>query len=394
MGAINITYRKEMERELQRTQILESLGILAGGIGHDFNNILAGIYGNSQLARKRLDRGESVAAYLKGIERATDRAVSLARQLLTFAKGGAPVRKIASITEIVRETADFALRGSNVNCSFGLPAGLWPCHVDPGQISQVMHNLIINAAQAMPNGGTIEVTAANMEIDSGAKLPLTQGRYLRLSVRDHGVGIPREYIHRIFEPYFTTKQKGVGLGLAVSYSIIAKHGGYITASSEQGGGATFTIYLPASMEPLPAPNKHADVPFEGGGHILLVDDDDIVREVGKEILADLGYQVTALSNGSDAIEVFAAARLSPSPIDAVILDLTIPGGMGGKETLQRLRRIAPDIKAIVSSGYSDDPVMANPESYGFMGVISKPYDIDEMAALLRKILGAGKSERQ
>jgi len=384
-SAMNITYRKEMEKEIQKAQILESLGILAGGIGHDFNNILAGICGNAQLARKKSQRGADTTSYLDSIEKATERAGSLARQLLTFSKGGAPIRKIASIAELVHDTAEFALRGSTVNCAFSFAPDLLPCSIDQGQISQVVNNLVINAGQAMPGGGTIEIDAVNAEILPECGIPLRAGRYVKILVKDRGVGIPRENLSRIFEPYFTTKPKGSGLGLTVSYSIVTRHEGFITADSTVGVGTTFTVYLPASQGAPDQPIKPEVDRSRQHGRVLLMDDDEIVRTIGQEVLKEIGYDVVVALDGGEVLELYERAHTAGESFCAVILDLTIPGGMGGKETVQKLREIDPDVKAVVSSGYSDDPVMAKPQEYGFSGVISKPYNIDELAAVIRAV---------
>ncbi|MBD3344472.1 MAG: PAS domain S-box protein [Chitinivibrionales bacterium] len=386
IGAINITDKKEMEKELQKAQILESLGILAGGIGHDFNNILTGIYGNVQLAHKKLLKGEDIKGFLEGIEKASDRAVSLSRQLLTFSKGGDPIKKTASITDILKETAEFGLHGSNVGCEFRIADGLWRCNMDVSQISQVFNNLVINAAQAMPEGGAIKIGAENIRIGPDTRLPLKEGNYIKAWVQDHGIGIKKENIEKIFDPYFSTKQEGSGLGLAVSYSIISKHEGLITAASTLGKGTTFYIYLPAVQEASGKKSIPGETKTEGKGRVLLMDDDEIVKIVGEEILTDSGYLVVTAERGETAIKLYQNGMDSGAPFDIVILDLTVPGGMGGRETIKHLQSIDPTVTAVVSSGYSDDPVMANPENYGFSGVVSKPYNIDDLNSMLNRLI--------
>lgn len=385
-SGMNISLLKEMEKELQKTQILESLGILAGGIGHDFNNILAGIVGNVQLAQKKLQRGESATSYLQGINKATERAVSLSHQLLTFSKGGAPIKKIASVSELLRETAGFALRGSNVGCEFDIDQDLWQCQIDQGQISQVVNNLVINASQSMIHGGTITINARNDSLEEDTCLPLKPGPYVRIAIEDQGSGIPPEHLRRVFEPYFTTKRKGTGLGLAVSYSIVSKHAGYITVDSRVNRGTTFTVYLPAQPVDTKTPEVEEVEPLGGTGRILLMDDDDIVREVGSETLNELGYEVVLAEHGQKAVDLYCEAARCGKPFAAVILDLTVPGGMGGKDTLAKIREFDESVRAIVSSGYSDDPIMASPEQYGFCGVIRKPYDMDELDQVVRSAI--------
>ncbi|MBD3320205.1 MAG: PAS domain S-box protein [Chitinivibrionales bacterium] len=390
IGAINVTDKKEMEKELQKAQILESLGILAGGIGHDFNNILTGIYGNVQLAQKKLAKGDNIEGFLESIEKATDRAVSLSKQLLTFSKGGEPIKKVTPITDLLKETAEFGLHGSNVGCEFQIADDLWSCNIDTSQVGQVLNNLVINAGQAMPEGGTIVIGAANIHIGADSRLPLQEGPYVKIWVQDHGIGIRKENIGKIFDPYFTTKQKGSGLGLAVSYSVISKHGGLITAESSLGSGTTFYTYIPAVHETEKSPDRTEEARVEGKGNVLLMDDDEIVKIVGKEILTDIGYAVTTAENGEEAVQLYRNAMDSGAPFDIVILDLTIPGGMGGQETIKKLHSIDPDVTAIVSSGYSDDPVMAHPQEYGFKGVVSKPYNIDDLTSIMNRLM---KSKR-
>ncbi|MBD3422528.1 MAG: PAS domain S-box protein [Chitinivibrionales bacterium] len=390
-SAADITDRKVMEKELQKTEILESLGVLAGGIGHDFNNILAGIYGNVQLAKKKINKGEIVVSYLDGIEKATERAVSLAKQLLTFSKGGAPIRKLASITELLKESSEFALRGSNVNCTYEIEDDLWPSNVDEGQIAQVMNNLVLNASHAMPTGGTITIRAQNLMLTPESGVPLKQGRYIKVSVIDNGIGIPGDYLSKIFDPYFSTKQKGSGLGLAVTYSVVSRHDGYISAHSKVGEGTVFYFYLPASKEKAEDYLQEAPAPIAGEGKILLMDDDDIVRTVGSEILKDFGYEVVTTQHGAEAIDEYKQAMAAGEPYDVVILDLTIPGAIGGKEACTKLREIDPEVLAVVSSGYSDDPVMSHPEQFGFNGVATKPYQIDDLGLLVQRLIARKRS---
>ena len=393
-----INDREKMEHELLKAQKLESLGTLAGGIAHDFNNLLASIMGNISLAMLDLNRDNGVYRLLEGAEKASLRAQDLTRQLLTFSKGGAPVKKTVAIGELIREVAGFTLPGSRVNYDFSLPDDLWFVDVDEGQVSQVIHNLVINADHAMPKGGTISISCENVVVADPPKLPLRQGSYVQVSVQDHGVGIAQAHLSKIFDPYFTTKQKGSGLGLATSYSIIRQHGGNIFAESELGKGTTFTLYLPASISGKAKKGANELKLFTGTGRILLMDDEEDVRRTTGDVLKRLGYTVEFAEDGATAVELYQKMRLAGTPFDAVIMDLTIPGGMGGKETLTKLLEVDPDVKAIVSSGYSNDPIMADYRTYGFRGVVTKPYRIKDLAETLHTVLlhtsSSGLSQEQ
>jgi len=374
------------EKELQKLERLESLGILAGGIAHDFNNILTAVVGNLSLAKRHIDPENKAFQLLTQMEKSLSRAQCLTQQLLTFAKGGAPIKKLASISELMKDTITFALRGSNVKSEFLMSDTLWPVEIDAGQISQVLHNLAINAKQAMPHGGTIKIYAENVTIEAKDALPLQEGRYLKISLQDEGIGISKENLSHIFDPYFTTRKEGTGLGLAVVFSIIKKHGGYITAESQEGNGSAFHIYLPASEKEFSeAKGIEKEKLHFSEGRILVMDDQEIVREITGEILIFLGYQAEFSTNGEEAIELYKKARESGKPFDAVILDLTIPGGIGGREVIQELREIDPDVKAIVSSGYSNDPIMSDYRQYGFSEVITKPYSIEEFSKALNRM---------
>lgn len=388
----DVTHKRQMEAELLKMEKLSSLGILAGGIAHDFNNILTGIMGNLSLAMVSLPSRGELYQRLAEAEQATLRARDLVQQLLTFAKGGAPVKELASLEEIIRESATFAGRGSQVRCVVQCPKDLWPAEVDPGQISQVIQNLVINAIQAMPTGGTVTITAENTHLGNNHGLPLSPGRYVKITVQDQGLGIPPDYLPKIFDPYFSTKQKGSGLGLATAYSIIKNHQGYITVESTLGVGTQFFIYLPASSRRLK--RTAADRPTllrTGQGRILVMDDDPDVRQVAGKILEHLGYEAGFATDGAEAIKIYQEARQMGSPYDAVIMDLTIPGGMGGQEALRVLKEIDPGLKAIVSSGYADDPVMTRFKEYGFSGVIKKPYRVDTFSQVLYEVLQARSS---
>ncbi len=382
----DVSERKKTESELMKLEKLESLGILAGGIAHDFNNLLTVILGNISLAQLDASESEPLCKRLSDGERAVLRARELTQQLLTFAKGGAPIKKTASVKEIVKEACSFSLSGSNVKCLFAFAHDLRPADVDSGQISQVIHNLVINATQAMPDGGTLHVTCENTVVPAGTTLPLKPGLYVRISLRDQGTGIPREMLSKIFDPYFTTKPKGSGLGLATSYSIIKKHDGHIDVDSEPGTGSVFHIYLPVSHRELPAHPSEPHAFVRGIGKVLVMDDEEDVRSVVGAMLKALGYEPVFARDGAEALAIYQNAAQTGNNVDVVIMDLTIPGGMGGKETIKKMLEIDHRARVIVASGYSNDPVMSSFESYGFSGVIAKPYTMDTLAITLQAVI--------
>lgn len=386
----DISDRKKMEEERLLLSKLESLGLLAGGIAHDFNNILTAILGNISLARMETGQGQAPTRFclqrMEEAEKACLRARALAGQLLSFAKGGLPIKKPTAVPALLQESVNLALSGSKVRSQLILPEDLWLVEVDEAQISQVFNNLLINADQAMPAGGTITVRAENVMV--GDELTLEKGDYVRITISDQGVGIPPHYLHKIFDPYFTTKQKGSGLGLATSYSIIRNNAGYISVESESGVGTTFSVYLPATHAAEPAPKIAVSAPLPGQGRILVMDDEEMVREILSNMLGKLGYEPVCAVDGEEAIRLYQEARASGRPFTAAIFDLTVPGGMGGKEAIRRLLAIDPRIKALVSSGYSEDPIMAEFRNSGFQGVISKPYRIMELSQALAAVINA------
>ncbi|MBU3949737.1 MAG: PAS domain S-box protein [Proteobacteria bacterium] len=384
----DITDRKKMEEEILKSRKLESLGVLAGGIAHDFNNILTAIIGNIAMARMQTKPDDERFELLSEAEAASARAQTLTGQLLTFSKGGAPLKEIASIKDILKESCSFVLRGSKADCEYSIAKDLWPAEVDTGQISQVINNIMINANQAMPEGGMIQIAAENLLIDDSYGLPLTPGEYIRISIKDQGVGISEKHFLNIFDPYFTTKQQGSGLGLATTYSIIKKHDGHITLESQIGIGTTFYIYLPASEETVS--EKEEIQLVTGHGRILVMDDEAPLRKMVGRMLKSLCYESEFAKNGSEAIKMYKEAKEAGKPYDAVILDLTIPGGMGGKEAIKKLLEIDPEIKAIVSSGYSNDPVLANFLEYGFKGIMPKPFETLYLSNVLNEVLKGGK----
>jgi PAS domain S-box-containing protein len=382
----DITREKIREQELLKTQKLESLGVLAGGIAHDFNNLLSGIMGNISLGKLGADQGEDITESLDEALRVASRASALTRQLLVFSKGGAPVKKTASISEVLKDSTIFALRGSKVKCEFSIAKDLRPVRVDLGQFSQVLHNLVLNAVQAMPRGGTIRLDAHNADLKEQSGLPLEVGRYVKILIEDEGLGIPPEHLSKVFDPYFTTKHQGSGLGLTMTYSTIHAHDGHIAVESEMGKGTTFCIYMPASSEELVESEEREVQLKKGSGKILVMDDDEAIREVTEKILLELGYEVGSASDGAETIALYRDAAQSGQPFDAVIMDLTIPGGMGGKEAIQQLLKIDPKVIAIVSSGYSNDPIMSEYKKYGFRGVATKPYRIEKLSWVLHDVL--------
>jgi two-component system cell cycle sensor histidine kinase/response regulator CckA len=392
--------REQLEREtrlqgeLARAGKLESLGLLAGGIAHDFNNLLTVLMGNISLIRGDSGLTPESAESLEQAEKAAGRARDLTQQLLTFAKGGAPIRAAVSLPEIVREVAEFAIRGSKVRCEFDLPGSLWPANVDKGQIGQVVQNIVINAIQAMPEGGVVDIALSNRKVGTELSGVLAPGRYVRLDIADHGPGISAGDLGRIFDPYFTTKKHGSGLGLATVHSIVKKHAGHITAESRIGLGTTFCIWLPAAESAVPFRPEVAPAGLRGAptgqARVLVMDDEVFIRNLASSILRRYGHHVTAVEDGVAAVQEYARARAAGEGYDLVILDLTIPGGMGGREAMEELQRIDPAVRAIVSSGYSNDLVLANYQSHGFRGMISKPYDVADFAHAVENVL---KGER-
>jgi signal transduction histidine kinase/ActR/RegA family two-component response regulator len=382
--------RRQLEEDLLRSRKLESLGVLAGGIAHDFNNLLTAILGNITLSLTATKATDEIHRRLIEAEKASMRAQDLTQQLLTFSRGGAPIREAASIGDLVSDTAGFALRGSNVRLDYEPNPGLWPAEVDPGQISQVINNLIINASQAMPDGGTVTVRTGNEAVAAGDPLPLAPGDYVTISVSDQGVGIFASHLQRIFDPYFTTKQKGSGLGLATVYSIVKRHDGHIEVTSEPGRGATFKVWLPAAPHAKTAPREQVEELTQGNGRVLVMDDEPFVRDVIGAMLERLGYEPAFAEHGEEAIARYEEARRAGTPFDAVIMDLTVPGGMGGVEAARRLRELDPRVRIVVSSGYSNDPVMANFRDYGFVGVARKPFKVGELS----RVMGEALAERR
>jgi CheY-like chemotaxis protein len=350
------------------------------------------ITANVSFAARKIDRGEpEVAASLEEVVGACERAVSLTKQLLTFAGGGAPVRKPTSLGELVRATVDLALHGSKSSAVYDIPPELEPVDVDPGQIGQVITNLVTNADEAMPSGGAVEVRCRNRRVEAGDLSSCAPGKYVELAIADHGVGVAPEVAARLFEPYFSTKQRGSGLGLATAYSIAKRHAGALSVDSRPGEGATFRVLLPAALTlpeaepaaPASADQRRADTVK---ARVLVMDDESAVRAVEAVILTDLGYDVEATADGAQAIRAFVQAQQAGQPFDVVLLDLTVRAGMGGLETLQNLRQIDAELCAIATSGYAPDPVLAEPHRYGFVASLPKPFRKDDLGAIVQRVL--------
>lgn len=383
----DITQRKKMEEELLKAQKLESIGVLAGGIAHDFNNLLTAIMGNISLLKVSDFKDENARSRLLEADSACEKAKDLATQLLTFSKGGvSDSREPCSLEKVIRDTTNFAMSGSGLDLNFIVDKDIWPVEIDQGQITQVISNLLINASQAMTNEGKITIKLENTRASNENGVPLIGDKYVKTTVEDEGIGIPKEYLSKIFDPYFTTKQSGSGLGLATSYSIIKNHGGYIAVDSELHVGTKFYIYLPANCK-LDSHTVHIDNDIVwGSGRVLLMDDKHEVLEAVGEMLCHIGYEVDFAKDGIEALRKYKSARQSGKPFDSVIMDLTIPGGMGGEEALRKLLVIDPNVKAIVSSGYSSDPIMATYEKYGFKAVLPKPYELKKLSTVLSSVM--------
>ena len=386
------TEKKQVEEELFKTRKLESIGLLAGGIAHDFNNLLTAIMGNLDMAMIKSETAKSTGN-LQEAKNAAIRAKDLARQLLTFSKGGAPIRKRMDIANLLEDTTNFILAGGRVSPRFFISPGLYALNADEGQISQVIQNIVLNAKQAMPEGGLIDIAAENTELKGHPTMP--DGAYVRIFVRDYGLGIPSKYLAKVFDPYFTTKARGNGLGLSTAYSIIKRHEGYIDVSSKPGAGTTFTILLPAlvskSDEVTDGETAEETISISttvSPLKILIMDDEDAILEILGEMLSFLGHRVLETLDGEQTIEQFRKSMDQGEPFDLVILDLTVPGGLGGKETIVELRKMMPEVKAIVSSGYANDPVMAQYREHGFQGVVNKPFQMKELSEMIRQVMSS------
>ncbi len=385
----DITHERKIEEELLKVQKLESVGILAGGIAHDFNNILSAVLGNVELASNRIAQEDTdTKTLLSDAKKATRRATKLTSQLLTFAKGGAPVKEEISLPTIITESAKFVLRGSKVDCNYNLPEDLWMVDADSGQIGQVIQNIVINAKHAMPEGGTIQIRCTNVhDAADEALLSTDNSQYVRITIQDTGVGISEKIISKIFDPYYSTKREGSGLGLAICHSIVSKHSGHLTVNSSTGKGATFTLYLPAlSATGSDVTTKTKITSSTQASRIIIMDDDKMIRDVAKAQLLTLGHEPIMAEDGEQAINKYQEMQESKTPVDLVIMDLTIPGGMGGQEAAEKLLKIDSNAKIIVASGYSNDPVMASYKEYGFCTTLAKPFDLKELGDAIASVV--------
>ena len=388
------TDRQDLKRRIRQ---LESIAALSGGVAHDYNNLLTAIMGNMSLALEHVKSDSKISDLLEQALAASRVAKTLTRRLITFSKGGQPTKKPTHIVNVIENTAAFSLSGSNIRCEWGPSNGTWSASIDAQQIGQAVHNLMINAAESMPSGGTVFISFENTIVDSPNSI-LAPGRYVDIAIQDQGVGIPVENIEKIFDPYFSTKAKGTvkgtGLGLSISHSIISNHGGEITVCSRVGVGTTFHVLLPASEAPAVLAQtanaeencEKADKPVKGRGRILVMDDEAMILELTGNMLDYLGYDADFAEEGQCAVRKYQAALDASAPYDAVILDLTIKGGVGGQETIEMLKEIDPSVKAIVSSGYSDNPVIANYKQYGFCEVVAKPYEMVEFSQKLHRVV--------
>jgi PAS domain S-box-containing protein len=378
--------KNKLEAQLQNAQKLESIGILAGGIAHDFNNILVAILGNIDLSLYDSNLSPKTQKLLIEAKKASLRAKDLTQQLLTFSKGGQPIKEVTSLVELVKESAEINLHGNTNTCKYDFSDDLWLVEIDKGQISQVVQNFVLNASQSMPDGGTIEISCEKY-IHDESKLPLEleTGCYLKLSIKDSGVGIPTNILGKIFDPYFSTKQKGNGLGLAISYSIIKKHGGIIKVESTPMVGSTFTVFLPAIENYSLNNDEETITDFDHPmTRIMVMDDEEQVRNICLAMLKSMGHEALLAKNGSDALTLYKQAMDDGRPIDLIIMDLTVPGGMGGKETIKEILTLNPEAKVIVSSGYATNPIMSNYQEYGFCGTLTKPFKLKDLTKALNE----------
>ncbi|MHB8110218.1 MAG: hybrid sensor histidine kinase/response regulator [Syntrophorhabdaceae bacterium] len=388
---MDISEQKRMEEDILKSKNLQSVATLAGGIAHDFNNLLMAIVGNLALAKLNTSQDSHILDYLNEAERITFLGKNLTQQLLAFSRGGNPAINVIRLDALLASLVPKLLHDLPVGHTFDVPEGIFPIEADEAQIIQVVENVVRNAAEATPRGGMITISLRNIRLKPEDRLPIMEEDFVRLSVKDNGKGILPENITKIFNPYFTTKsmgsEKGVGLGLAISHTIIKKHKGRISVESVEGKGSVVHIDLPAykkqiMVETLPPEESN----MRRNGRILLLDDEEMVLEIGKEVMEYLGYSVTTALSGDEALALYDQSLQLDEPFDAVILDLAIPGGMGGKEVIGALKRLDPDVKAIISSGYLTDPIVENYREYGFMGVLTKPYDSNELDDKLQKII--------
>ncbi len=382
----DITDRKKIMETIAKNQKLESIGILAGGIAHDFNNLLSGVFGYIDLAKLSCGDKPKCMKYTEAAMKSLDRARNLTHQLLTFSKGGAPVIKAEKIESLVQEVVKFALSGSKCSSEFIFESDLRRVLIDKNQISQVVENIVINAQQSMPSGGVVKISVNNCDIPEKGHPVLNGGSYIKISIADSGTGIEQKHIDKIFDPFFTTKQKGSGLGLSASYSIVARHSGYIDVDSVLGEGSVFDIYLPATEMDVSENVKidESEVLHKGEGKVIVMDDEEIIRSVLSKIFSRMNYEVIGCPDGEKAIDVYLKLREKGEKVKFMVFDLTVPGGMGGIEAVEKLREIDKEVPVFVSSGYSEDPAVSDPQEFGFSASIAKPFNLKELSKLLEK----------
>jgi two-component system cell cycle sensor histidine kinase/response regulator CckA len=382
-----VAAQQALERELRRIERLESLAIVAGGFGHDLNNLLAAMLGFVGVAQQRAAHLPDVAQPLRAAETAALGARDLTKQLLTFSRAGAPLRAVVALGPLIEDATLVSLRGSSCKARLAVAEDLWAVDADAGQLAQVLHNLLLNAAQAMPEGGNIEIAAANFAVEATGILPLEPGRYVELVIADQGVGIAAEHLDRAFDPYFTTKSHGTGLGLTTAHSIVRRHGGHVRLQSTLGVGTTLRVYLPATDQAPSALRPEPAAQFgRFSGRALVMDDEPSVAHMVRTLLTDLGFDVEVVGDGAAALVLYEQRMKDARTFDVVLLDLTVAGGMGGKETMRRLLQLDPDARAIVSTGYSNDALMSEYRSHGFRGALAKPYRTGQLAELLARVL--------
>jgi signal transduction histidine kinase len=380
---------QQMDEDQLQARKLEAIGTLAGGIAHTFNNILTAIIGHLSLAKRLAQPHAPIYEHLSQSEQAAQQATDVTHQLLTFAEGGVPIKRRTALGPLLHDALTMALQNTPVQGAVSVPEALWMVEADSGQLRQVIDNVSRNAIEAMPYGGTLRAEAQNLLVDRRQRLPVTDGPYIKLTLTDQGIGIPRQHLQRIFDPYFTTKTYGRGLGLATARSIIQKHAGYISVESTGRAGTTIAIYLPALPDTPPVRRETTGSHPTRTSRILVVDDDDSLRRIVPQMLAHLGYEAVGAATGEEALVLYQQAQETDQPFAAVVMDLIIEGGMGGEEAMSKLRAFDPEVRAIVSSGYSNAPVMADFQRYGFRGVLAKPYDMAELAAALQHVIHGG-----
>ncbi len=391
----DVTVARQVEDELQKASKLESVGLLAGGIAHDFNNILTAMLGYVEMARMDLPDDSDVVRKLVEAESAGRRARDLTQKLLTFARGGAPVLKSTDVGRVISESVSLLSGSKTARCEVRIDPATWPALADEGQLYQALSNLLLNAFQAMPAGGRVTVSADNVDAraafgEAGVTIPA--GRWVRMTVEDQGVGIAREHLPRVFDPFFTTRPNGTGLGLSTTYSIVRKHAGRLTMESEPGRGTTVRLYFPTSEEPAARPPGKPPAQMAraiAGCRVLVMDDQPAVLGVAREMLAAFSCHAHVCADGAQAVRSYREALAGGSRFAAVILDCVVPGGMGGAEAARQILALDPGARIVISSGYVDQPVLVDYGAHGFVGVLHKPYRLDTLGKVIEDAIAGG-----